>query len=82
MIGGGIGLISITGAGAEAAFLPVLAGLTIPPALFLLGTYLYHNKPSYQYSIQAGKKYPIISSENMYWAEHYQENLLLLTNVT
>lgn len=82
VIGGGIGLISITGAGAEAAFLPVLAGLTIPPALFLLGTYLYHNKPSYQYSIQAGKKYPIISSENMYWAEHYQENLLLLTNVT
>ena len=56
VIGGGIGLISITGAGAEAAFLPVLAARRSPPALFLLGTYLYHNKPSYQYSIQAGKK--------------------------
>lgn len=44
------------GAGSEASFLPVLAGLTIPPALYLLGTYLYHSKPSYQYSIQAGKK--------------------------
>ena len=56
IIGGGIGLISIMGAGSEASFLPVLAGLTIPPALYLLGTYLYHSKPSYQYSIQAGKK--------------------------
>ena len=82
VIGGGIGLISITGAGAEAAFLPVLAGLTIPPALFLLGTYLYQINLLISIQFRPAKKYPIISSENRYWAEHYQENLLLLTNVT
>lgn len=56
IIGGGAGLISAAGAGAQASSLPVLAGLTIPPALCVLGARLLNNRPSYQYSIQAGKK--------------------------
>lgn len=50
------GMLCVIHAGSNASFLPVLAGLILPPALCILGSHLYHSKTDYGFSLQGGKR--------------------------